>query len=332
MKPQTLTFIAIAVGMLFAFGAAAQDHAQHQAPPPDHGSHATPDDQEHAAHQQHAAPADEQSEPEAEEIDHAAMGHATPAQAARAVDHAGHARAEALPRTPIPPLTAEDRLAARPPPADHPVHDDTVQYYVLFDRLEGFDGDEGAGQAWEGQAWIGTDLDRLWLRSEGERVGGHTESADLEVLYGRAVSPWWDLVAGVRHDFEPGASRDFLAFGVQGLAPYKFEVEATAYVGESGQSALRLEVEYETLLTNRLILQPLVEVETYGKDDAERGIGSGLSSVEAGLRLRYEVVRQFAPYVGVVREWTFGRTADLRREEGEAPHDTRIVAGIRLWF
>lgn len=335
MKLQTPTFMTIAAGMLFALGAAAQDHSQHRMPVQDRSGEATPEDQDHAAHEQSAAPVDEAPEPKAEEADHAAMGHATPTQDPGAVDHAatGHARAATVPRTPIPPLTEEDRLAARPPPADHPVHDNTVQHYVLFNRLEGFDADdEGEGQAWEGQAWVGTDLDKLWLRSEGERLGGRTESADLEVLYGRAVSPWWDLVAGVRHDFEPGVSQDFLAFGVQGLAPYKFEVEATAYLGKSGQSALRLEAEYETLLTNRLVLQPLVEFEAYGRDDAERGIGSGPSSAEAGLRLRYEIVRQFAPYVGIVREWTFGRTADLRREEGEAPHDTRIVAGIRLWF
>jgi len=332
MKPDTGTLITIAVGLLIASGAAAQDHSQHRVPAQDRSGEAISDGQDHATHE-HAEPASDKPEPKTEQVDHAAMGHAMP-QSPEAVDHAamGHDQAPAAPRTPIPPLTEADRLAARPPPEDHPVHDDTVQHYILFNRLEGFDADEGRGQAWEGQAWFGTDLDKLWLRSEGERSGGHTESVDLEVLYGRAVSPWWDLVAGVRHDFKPGASQDFLAFGVQGLAPYKFEVEATAYLGESGQSALRLEAEYETLLTNRLILQPLVELEAYGKDDANRGIGSGLSSAEAGLRLRYEIDRRFAPYLGVVREWTFGRTADLRQDAGEPAHDTRLVAGVRFWF
>lgn len=352
MRTQMRSFITIAVSLMMASGVAAQDHSQHQMPVQDHSGQAVPEEEDkaHGAHGQHAPPADKESEPTAEEVGHAAMGHAAPTQGQSEVDHAamghgtpaepavqdhaamGHAQPRTLPRTPIPPLTEADRLAARPPPAEHPVHDNTVQRYILFDRLEGFDGDEEQGQAWEAQAWIGTDLDRLWLRSEGERTGGHTEAADLEVLYGRAISPWWDLVAGVRHDFQPGPSQDFLALGIQGLAPYKFEVEATAYLGQSGQSALRLEVEYDTLLSNRLILQPLVEIEAYGKDDARRGIGSGLNSAEAGLRLRYEITRQFAPYVGVVREWTFGRAADLRREEGESPHDTRVVAGIRLWF
>lgn len=203
---------------------------------------------------------------------------------------------------------------------------------MLLDRLEAWDADPGAGLEWEGQGWIGTDLNRLWLRSEGEHVDGRTESANLEVLYGRSISRWWDLVAGVRHDFKPGASQDFAAIGVMGLAPYKFEVEATGYIGQSGQTAVRFEIEYETLLTNRLILQPLVEVNFHGQSDERRGIGSGLSTAEAGLRLRYEITRQFAPYIGVVHERAFGRTADFRRNVGAGIDGTRIVAGIRIWF
>jgi copper resistance protein B len=202
----------------------------------------------------------------------------------------------------------------------------------VFDRLEVWNADKGTGMAWEGQSWIGTDLNRLWLRSEGERVAGRTDKASLEVLYGRSLSPWWDVVTGVRHDFKPGASQDFAAIGVMGLAPYKFEVAATAYIGQSGQTSARIEVEYETLLTNRLILQPLVELNLYGQDDARRGIGSGLGTIEAGLRLRYEVSRQFAPYVGIVRERAFGRTADFRSDEGEHVDDTRFVAGLRFWY
>jgi copper resistance protein B len=240
--------------------------------------------------------------------------------------------APTAPITPIPALTDADRAAAVPPQGGHPVHDNSIQSYTLFNRLETWDADNGAALEWEGQAWIGTDLNRLWLRSEGERVDGRTESADIEVLYGRSVATWWDVVAGIRHDFKPGAPEDFAAIGVIGLAPYKFEVEATVYIGQSGQTAARLEAEYETLLTNRLILQPLVEVNLYGKDDPQRGIGSGLSTLETGLRLRYEFTRRFAPYIGVVREQAFGRTADLRREEGIPSNDTRLVAGIRIWF
>ena len=255
-----------------------------------------------------------------------------------AAQHHGHHApppeepATEAPRTPIPVLTDADREAARPPTHAHPVHDNTVHYKVLFNRLEGFDADHGAGQAWEGQAWIGTDTDRLWLRSEGERADGRTESADVEVLYGGPVSAWWDVVAGVRHDFQPGGSQDWAAIGVVGLAPYKFEVEATAYIGRSGRTAARIEAEYELLLTNRLILQPLVEANLYGKDDEGRGVGSGLSTMEAGLRLRYEFHRQFAPYIGVVYERAFGGTADFREMSGAARSDTRVVAGVRVWF
>lgn len=250
------------------------------------------------------------------------------------MDHAamGHSATTSEPRTPIPKVTDIDRAAAVPPPSDHPVHDNTIQHYVLFNRLEAWNAGPGTGQAWEGQSWIGTDLNRLWLRSEGERNDGRTEAADLEVLYGRSVAPWWDLVAGVRQDFKPGSSQTYAAFGVQGLAPMKFEVAATAYIGEGGQTAARFEAEYELLLTNRWILQPLAEIELFGKDDPARGIGSGLSTAELGLRLRYEFTRQFAPYIGIVYERAFGNTADLRRDESERVDDTRIVVGIRTWF
>lgn len=298
----------------------------HQAAPAQTSSPAT----DHAA-TSHEAPQTDNS------MDHAAMEHGMPStkDPAQTMDHAamGHAMAAPdVPRTPVPAVTDADRAAAFAYAGNHAVHDNTIQQYFLLDRLEGFDTDEGSGLAWEAQSWIGTDLNKVWLRSEGERVGGHTEGADLEVLYGRAFARWWDFVAGVRHDFKPGDSQDFLAVGVMGLAPYKFEVGATAYLGERGQTAARFEVEYETLLTNRLILQPLVEFNLHGKDDPSRGIGSGLSTAEAGLRLRYEIRREFAPYIGIVHERAFGRTADFRRDEGEDASDTRLVAGVRIWF
>jgi copper resistance protein B len=210
----------------------------------------------------------------------------------------------------------------------HAMHDDAIYGYLLFDHLEA----GAAVQAWKTQGWLGTDLHRLWLRSEGERDGGGLEHADVELLYGRPVSPWWDLLAGVRHDMGEGGMRDFLAIGVQGLAPYKIEVAATAYLGESGRTAARVELEYETRLTSRLILQPAIEANLYGRDDPRRGLGSGLSTLESGLRLRYEFNRRFAPYIGVVREQAFGRTADLRRADGRPAADTHVVAGLRTWF
>ncbi len=252
-------------------------------------------------------------------MDHAAMGH-------------GPAPTQIEPITPIPAVTDADRAAAFPVLHRPMQHAPEINSYVAFNRLEAWDAKPGSGQVWEVQAWVGSDLNRLWLRSEGERTGGKTEAADLEVLYGRSVSTWWDVLAGIKHDFSPGGSQTWAAFGVQGFAPYKFDVKATAYVGQSGQTAANVELEYELLLTNRLILQPLIEVTAFGKDDPARGTGSGLSSVEAGVRLRYEISRKFAPYVGVVHERAFGNTADFRRADGDSTRDTRLVAGVRIWF
>ncbi|GAB3359085.1 copper resistance protein B [Lysobacter tyrosinilyticus] len=344
-----------------------QAQAPHQMPMQDHAQHQ--DKPKAKPKTKPKAKAKPRAKPAPEPVDHAAMGHATPAPqpmdhsgmdhgamdhsgmdhgAAQpapmdhtGMDHAGmnHAamghtmpRTSDAPITPIPVLTDANRAAAQPPPQDHPAHDNGIHHFVQFNRLEAFNAAEGRGLEWEGRAWIGTDRNKLWLRSEGESIEHRIDSADVEVLYGRAVARWWDVVAGVRHDFTHGSSQDFAAIGVMGVAPYKFEVDATAYVGQGGQTAARVEAEYEALLTNRLILQPLLELNAYGQDDPRRHIGSGLSSAEAGLRLRYEVTRQFAPYVGVVREWSFGTTADLRRAADEAVNDTRIVAGIRIWF
>ena len=251
---------------------------------------------------------------------------------ALAMAAAGQAAAQ-TPVTPIPALTDADRAAAFPVlHHDGMRHPDSAVGHLAFNRLEAWDTDHGSGQAWEASGWYGGDIHRIWLRSEGERADGHTGSASLELLYGRSVSAWWDVLAGIRHDFAPGRSQDWLAVGVQGLAPYLVEVSATAYLGESGRSMLGLELEYELLLSNRLILQPMLEATVHGKADPARGVGSGLSTVEAGLRLRYEVHRRFAPYLGVVHERSFGETAAMRRDAGGSGRDTHLVAGIRFWF
>lgn len=328
-------------------------HAGHQPTPPakssdDHGTmdHASMD---HGAMKQGAADTtgDDHSTMDHSRMDHSRMDHSS--MDSSGMDHAGmdHASmghqpgasqdlpATAEPREPIPAITAADRAAAFQDLDAHVIHGETINSFWSFDQLEAWDADEdGTGMLWEAKGWVGTDLNRLWLRSEGERVGGSTESAYAEVLYGRAIAPWWDAVAGVRHDFGfgGGPSRTYAALGVIGLAPYKFEVEATAYLGESGQVGLGAEAEYEMLFTNRLIGQWLVEGEAWSKDDPAVGIGSGLSKVEAGFRLRYEFHRQFAPYVGVVWERAYGGTADLRRAETGDVDDTRIVAGVRIWF
>jgi copper resistance protein B len=150
----------------------------------------------------------------------------------------------------------------------------------------------------------------------------------MEALWNRIVTPWWSTQVGVRQDFGDAPSRTWLAFGVEGLAPQWFDVEAAIYLGEEGRTAFRADVSYDLLLTQRLVLQPEIEADVYGKDDRERGIGSGLSDIEAGLRLRYEVRRELAPYIGVHWVRRFGETADLAGDDSEV----RFVAGVRAWF
>lgn len=214
----------------------------------------------------------------------------------------------------------------------HAMREDPLNSFVLLDRLEVRDADGPEIVDWELSAWVGRSLDRLWIRSEGRRQGGSTEHAELELLWGRGVARWWDLVAGLRRDFQPGPALSWAALGVQGLAPYRFEIEATAYLGEGGRTAARLEARHELLITNRLVLEPLVEIEAYGRSDPVRGTGTGLSRGEIGLRLRYEPRREVAPYLGVVREKKLGDTADLARAAGRDTSETRAVVGIRLWF
>jgi copper resistance protein B len=256
-------------------------------------------------------------------------------QAPAQEDHSAHQSPPARQVLPpgIPPITDADRAAAFPTlNGQHTVHDDAIHYYVLFDQLEWQAGDGVTGVAWDTRGWIGRDVSRFWFRTEGEGEEGRLGTADVHALFGRAIGRWWDVVAGVRQDFGPGPARTWAAVGIQGLAPYWFEVEATAYVGASGRTQFRLETEYELLLTNRLILQPLAEVELFGKSDPERGIGAGLSSADAGLRLRYEIRRELAPYVGVAWHRKFFGTADQAEAAGEQTGGARLALGVRLWF
>ena len=267
-------------------------------------------------------------QPQKQEMDHSTMDHSQ----MQGMDHSTMDHAGPPQVTPVPALTQADRDAAFPDVHAHHLHGTSVQSYWLLDRLEVSDADNGTALGWEAMAWVGGDIQRIWLRSEGEAVDGRIEHGDMEVLYGRSVRPWWDVLAGVRQDVGEGPSRTWAAFGVQGLSPYKFEVAATAYIGQGGRTALRAEAEYDTLLTNRLILQWRAEANAYGKADPLAGIGSGLSTVEFGARLRYEITRQFAPYFGIEHDRAFGNTADLRRNAGHDAGDTRVVAGVRVWF
>ena len=212
------------------------------------------------------------------------------------------------------------------------MNDDPLVWMVLADQLEWQNASPDDALAWNVSAWVGHDTGRALFRSEGEMTGGEVEGGRAELLWWKPVAAWWDLVAGLREDFGTGPGQTYGLIGVQGTAPYRFHIEADLFGGERGQFGTRLESDYEILLTNRWILVPRAELEAFGKDEADLGIGSGLSQLELGLRLRYEIRREFAPYVGVEWSGKFGDTADLAEDANESVRDTRLVAGLRVWF
>lgn len=233
-----------------------------------------------------------------------------------------------------------------PPDARSPDYSDGVGYgdmtgmdmvppkvgRLLLDNLEAVHGRNANGQAWELQGWYGGDTDKLWLRSEGERSAGRVEDGSAEVLWNHLIATYWSTQMGVRRDIGVGPGRTWAAFGVEGLAPYFFDVEATAYVGQSGRTAARFRATYDVLFTQRLILTPEFELNAYGKADPARQIGAGLSDASLGLRLRYEIHREFAPYVGVNWVRRFGATAGYARRDHQPVFDPQLVAGVRIWF
>jgi copper resistance protein B len=216
--------------------------------------------------------------------------------------------------------------------AMQPVMDQSIFAHLIFNELEGRFGGSNPEFRWEGQGWIGTDYDKLWIKSEGTLQGGVLEDGQHQFLYSRAITTYFDLQGGLRSDIDSRPTRNWAAFGIQGLAPYFFDLEVTGFVSGQGHLAVKLEASYELLLTQRLILQPQVEVNLYSKADPARMVGAGFSDIDTGLRLRYEFSRKFAPYLGVVYEGKFGQTANFARRAGESTGGVRYVAGLRLWF
>jgi copper resistance protein B len=216
-------------------------------------------------------------------------------------------------------------------PFGPPVDDQQLYLHGLLSQFEGRLGAD-SGFRWEGEGWAGDDDNRLVVKSEGEVSDGRVEDGQQELFYSRPISTYFDLQAGARYDLDAGTGRAWSAFGVEGLAPYFFTVSATAYASDAGHYAAKLQVSNALRLTQRLILEPEAELNFYTRSDPARRLGSGLSDLDAGLRLRYEISRKFAPYVGAVWEPKFGETADLTRAAGLRSNGVRIALGIRSWF
>ena len=214
-----------------------------------------------------------------------------------------------------------------------PMVEPQIFTFLQADRLEGRTSDGEEGYLLDLQGWVGTDTSKFWGKVEGDGiVDGPLEALEVQALYSRMISPFFDLQVGLRQDVTPDMSRTHAVVGVQGLVPYWFEVDAAAFVSHTGDVTARLEAEYALLFSQRLVLQPRTEVNVAFQEIEALGIGSGLSSAEVGLRLRYEIRRELAPYVGVSWRQTVGGTADFARAAGDRSATTSFVAGLRLWY
>lgn len=228
--------------------------------------------------------------------------------------------------------------AALPQGAVAQTMDDHIYTYLAFDELEWAPGIGDRPVVWDAQGWIGGDYDRLWLKTEGERSTREDEGDfEIQALYSRTVGAFWNAQAGVRLDRRyggdgDGATRGLLAIGLEGLAPYWFEVASFVFVSQDGDVSARLEASWELLFTQRLVLEPELELDAAVQEVPDFGVGSGVNAVELGARLRYEIVREFAPYVGITWIRRTGGTADMARSAGAPVSDASFVAGLRVWY
>tara|TARA_R110000782_G_scaffold268689_1_gene365470 strand:+ start:5560 stop:6585 length:1026 start_codon:yes stop_codon:yes gene_type:complete len=205
-------------------------------------------------------------------------------------------------------------------------------FWFQADRAEYRARSGNDGYLWDVQGYYGGDIDKFWFKSEGEgSFGEKPEAAEIQALWSHAVGPWWDFQAGVRHDLA-GPDRTHAVVGVQGLAPYLFEIDAAVFLSQKGDLTASVEAELDQRITQRLILQPRAELSFSAQNIPELDIGAGLDKAELGLRLRYEFAREFAPYIGVEQEWRTGQSADYARAHGEHVSVTNLVVGVRFWF
>ena len=270
--------------------------------------------------------------------EHAAMGHCTPTPAAPDETVGTVLPAGKAPAPEAPVANYADRIwgaAAMAPSRDLLMseHGGGSFSQILLDLAEVQVRNGRDGYRWEGEAWFGGDINRLTVKTEGEGgFGDAVDSAELQILYSRAIGPYFNLQAGVRHDIRPSPSRTYATLGFEGLAPYWFELEGALFLSDKGDLLGRIEGYYDQRITQRLIVQPRAEVNVSAQDVRENGLGSGVTDAELGLRLRYEIVREFAPYVGVSWERRFGDTARFARAAGEGTGGFGFVMGVRAWF
>lgn len=212
--------------------------------------------------------------------------------------------------------------------------DNSIMGHFFFDQFEGRTNGPDNEFRWDGEGWIGTDMNKLWLKSEGFVENGKATDGDTEALYDHPIPflRYFDAQAGVRYDLDSNPGRTWGAIGIEGLAPYFFEFAPTFYFSDRGRFAGRITGSYDLLITQRLIAQPQFEINAYSAKDPSRGIGSGLSDLDTGLRIRYELTRKFAPYIGFAYTQTFGQTATFTREAGGIVHDPRFIFGTRIWY
>ena len=287
--------------------------------------------QDHSAHQGHAMPEPEATPPA---DPHAMMNHGA---ALPSPDMVPEMETPPPPEAGSGPSRAADAIwGAEAMRASRrelvQMHGDFPLFWFQADRAEVQVRDGADGYLWDAQAYYGGPTSRLWLKSEGEGdFGEGVDEAEVQALYSLAIGPFFDLQAGVRHDFA-GPDTTYAVIGVQGLAPYMFEVDGAVFLSHRGDVTARVEAELDQRITQRFILQPRAELNLAAQDVAQLGIGAGIDSVELGVRLRYEVAQEFAPYLGVEQSWRLGRSADFARAAGEDPGVTNFVAGIRFWF
>jgi|TARA_Y100000296_G_scaffold64189_2_gene75233 copper resistance protein B len=289
------------------------------------------------------------------EMDHGSMDHGS--QDHEAVDHStmdhsamGHGAPEAAAASPGPDMETPpppEAGSGAPRAADavwgadamrasredlQKTHGDFNLFWFQADRAEFQARDGRNGYLWDLQGFYGNTTDKFFFKSEGEGTFGEPiEALEIQALYSRAIAPFFDLQAGFRQDLA-GPDTSYAVIGIQGLAPYMFELDSALFLSHRGDLTARIEAELDQRIAQSILIQPRAELNLAAQDVPELGIGAGIDSFELGVRLRYEIIREIAPYIGVEQVWKTGRSADFARAAGEDPSVTNFVLGIRFWF